>query len=224
MLGSKDPDQIVIGNVVITGKFNLKELNMDEIVWRLRGSYNPSMFAAVQLRSTRPSSTALCFKSGQIVCTGSASESAAYLSIMYFTRLIRITVHPDIRLTDMKIRLLVAKSHCGSPVRLNNLNRAYALHSMCEATGFPSLRLKIGTSKVKVLVFAMGAIVLTGGTTREQIKQVWAQALAIIKPYLTPTAAKYSDLRYDMEAEESEDEGLNNDDLHKLLKTCNLFQ
>lgn len=222
MLGSKDPDQIVIGNVVITGKFNLEDLNMDEIVWRLKGSYNPSMFAAVQLRCARPSSTALCFRSGQIVCTGSSCESAAYLSIVYFTRLIRTTVHPDIRLTDVKICLLVAKSHCGSPVRLHNLNRAYALHAQCDATGFPALRLQVGKSRVKVLVFALGATVLTGGTSREELRQVWAQARAIIKPYLTPNGGKYSDLRYDRSSDAS-DEELDGDDLQKVLKTCHMF-
>jgi TATA-box binding protein (TBP) (component of TFIID and TFIIIB) len=34
------------------------------------GEYNPSTFAAVQLRLSNPRTTALVFASGNVVCTG----------------------------------------------------------------------------------------------------------------------------------------------------------
>jgi transcription initiation factor TFIID TATA-box-binding protein len=60
---------VVIHNVVSTMSFQTK-LDLPLIAWTYNGEYNPSAFAAVQLRLPDPRTTALIFSSGKMVCTG----------------------------------------------------------------------------------------------------------------------------------------------------------
>ena len=60
---------VVIHNVVSTMSFQT-ELDLPLIAWTYNGEYNPSAFAAVQLRLPDPRTTALIFSSGKMVCTG----------------------------------------------------------------------------------------------------------------------------------------------------------
>ena len=57
-------DTVVIHNVVATANFGC-DLDLQRIAWRYHGEYNPSTFAAVQLRLPQPRTTALVFGSGK---------------------------------------------------------------------------------------------------------------------------------------------------------------
>jgi len=57
-------DSVVIHNVVATANFGC-DLDLQRIAWAYHGEYNPSAFAAVQLRLPHPRTTALVFGSGK---------------------------------------------------------------------------------------------------------------------------------------------------------------
>lgn len=64
-----DVGSVTIHNVVATVSFQT-QLDLPRIAWEYHGEYNPSAFAAVQLRLPDPRTTALIFSSGKMVCTG----------------------------------------------------------------------------------------------------------------------------------------------------------
>ena len=68
-------DGPVIHNVVSTISFQTP-LDLPLIAWTYHGEYNPSAFAAVQLRLPNPKTTALVFSSGKMVCTGCEREAS----------------------------------------------------------------------------------------------------------------------------------------------------
>jgi TATA-box binding protein (TBP) (component of TFIID and TFIIIB) len=56
------------------------------------GEFNPLSFAAAKFRLKTPSTTALMFASGKIVCTGAPSEDSAHEAIMKYFRMVHSVV------------------------------------------------------------------------------------------------------------------------------------
>lgn len=66
------------------------ELNLQKINFRTRNSeYNPSRFCGVVMRLREPRATALIFRSGKIVVTGTKQEASAHLATRKFARIIQ---------------------------------------------------------------------------------------------------------------------------------------
>lgn len=71
------------------------ELNLQQINFRTRNSeYNPSRFHGVVMRIREPRSTALIFKTGKLVQTGTRSEAEANLATRKFARILQKLGYP----------------------------------------------------------------------------------------------------------------------------------
>jgi transcription initiation factor TFIID TATA-box-binding protein len=80
-----------IKNCVATAFFGTP-LDLEEISWKKYGEFNPLSFAAAKFRLKTPSTTALMFASGKIVCTGAPSEDSAHEAIMKYFKMVHSVV------------------------------------------------------------------------------------------------------------------------------------
>jgi len=100
-----DGCEVRVSNLVATALFNVK-IDLEALAWHAHGDYAPASFAAVQIRITHPTATALVFSSGRLVSkrgcaapafvvhashavqvtTGASSEAAAFMSVYIFYR------------------------------------------------------------------------------------------------------------------------------------------
>jgi len=178
-----DPLEVRVSNVVATCLFN-HNIDLVRVAWHTSGDYSPASFAAVQIRITHPSATALVFSSGRMVTTGAGSESAALMSIYVFYRMLR-EVHPALVVREIAVQNIVSTGSLGKCVLLDQLALKYSLDAIFDASLFPGLRLQLKAPAVKILVFSKGRVVLTGARSRADIRRAWATAKVLCGPYLT---------------------------------------
>lgn len=188
---ARRPSPVVIKNCVATAFFGTR-LDLEEISWRKHGEFNPRSFAAAKLRLRSPSSTALVFASGKIVCTGAASESAAHVAAMTYYRMVN-EVNPNTVLLDIRIENIVGTGYVGHPL---DLRRAYdwlkefgCVKTMYSPELFPGMRFEVrhiatrvtpdvdpsdvADVETKVLAFQEGNVVVCGAKTREELRLTW---------------------------------------------------
>lgn len=188
---ARRPSPIVIKNCVATAFFGTR-LDLEEVSWRTHGEFNPKSFAAAKLRLRSPSSTALVFASGKIVCTGAASESAARVAVMTYYRMVSEVV-PRAVLLDIRIENIVGTGHVGHTLSLRPayewLKEYGCVKTMFSPELFPGMRFEVRTiaSRVapeidarevsgletKVLAFQEGNVVVCGAKTRDQLRITW---------------------------------------------------
>lgn len=176
---------VVVHNVVATANFGC-ELDLARIAWAYKGEYNPSTFAAVQLRLPKPRTTALVFGSGKVVCTGARNEFAALVALnTYFYMVWRL--HPDARMVSQCIQNIVSSGSLGSSVRIDEMAKemALSLAGHYEPEIFPGFRLTVKGPDLKALVFTAGKVVLTGGKNREDIARAWSILRVVVEKFLT---------------------------------------
>jgi len=74
--------EIVIQNIVASGNFNHKQLNLELIaLWLDHSMYEPEQFPGLIFRLEEPKNVLLLFQSGNIVCTGGRSEKQVYEAV-----------------------------------------------------------------------------------------------------------------------------------------------
>lgn len=187
------PQRLCLSNVVLTCTYDTN-LNLPKVAWSLSAEYNPTVFAAAQLRLRQPASTALMFASGRLVITGSRSESAALTAVYIYTRLLRQALQLPLRITSVQIQNLVASTDVGHYIKIDELSKKLMLSTIYDASLFPGLRLKIADPPMKALLFLRGKVVLTGAKQRADIVRAWAIVQSIMKPFLTDTPIHHIDI------------------------------
>lgn len=188
---ARRPSPVVIKNCVATAFFGTR-LDLDEISWRKHGEFNPRSFAAAKLRLRSPSSTALVFASGKIVCTGAVSESAAHVAAMTYFKMVN-EVNPRTVLLDVRIENIVGTGYVGHRL---DLRRSYewlkefgCVKTMYSPELFPGMRFEVrhiaarvtrdvdpsdvADVETKVLAFQEGNVVICGAKTREELRLTW---------------------------------------------------
>lgn len=175
-------NEVTVFNVVATANFGCA-VNLEVLAESAKGNLNPRTFAAVNLRLHSPRATALVFSSGRIVCTGTASEYAAFTALSVFLHMVQ-KVAPEAKLVTRTIQNLVSVGNLGSSVRLDDLSRSLLLCTTFDPEIFPGLRLKLRSPPAKVLIFAKGKCVITGCKTREDVARAWASVRMIAEPFL----------------------------------------
>lgn len=111
----------VIHNVVATASLGCK-LDLKQVALSARNAeYNPRRFAAVIMRIRDPKSTALIFKSGKLVVTGTKSEAEARHAARKFGRIIVKIGFTEARFTKFRVENLVATFKVPFPIYLEQL-------------------------------------------------------------------------------------------------------
>jgi len=145
-------------------------LDLEEISWHRYGEFNPLSFAAAKFRLKTPSTTALMFASGKIVCTGAPSEESAHQAIVKYFKMVHSVV-PTAACLDFCIENIVGTGFLGHAVLMETffdwLKSQGFVTAMFSPELFPGLRFVpkdiIRTlPPTKVLLFRGGNVVICG--------------------------------------------------------------
>jgi len=180
-LGASPP---IIHNVVATASLGV-DLDLKKIALTARNAeFNPRRFAAVILRIRDPKSTALVFKSGKLVVTGTKSQEEARNAARKFGRVITKVGYPEARFKGFKVENLVSTFTVPFPIHLEQLykNLPANVHSQYEPEVFPELIFKVPTGGT-VLVFVSGKCVMIGMKNQEDIDKAFLYVLPKLNNY-----------------------------------------
>jgi len=167
----------VIHNVVATASLGC-ELDLKQIAMTARNAeYNPRRFAAVIMRIREPKSTALVFKSGKLVVTGTKSQDEAKHAARKFGRVIMKVGYSSARFKEFRVENLVSTFNVPFPIHLERLYKSLpnTMHSQYEPEVFPGLICRVpgGT----LLIFVSGKCVMIGMKTEEDIFKAYKYIL-----------------------------------------------
>lgn len=130
--------------------------------------YNPEQFPGLVLRIKEPKTSALIFRSGKIVCTGSRTMEDVKESIQKIIKSlekinVKITIEPQINIQN-----IVASGTIGMDLNLNKL--AIKLENTeYEPEQFPGLVYKLDEAKATFLLFSNGKVVCTGTRSEKAV-------------------------------------------------------
>jgi len=182
----------VIHNVVATASLCC-ELELKKIAMAARNAeYNPRRFSAVIMRVRDPKSTALVFKSGRLVVTGTTSKEQALQAARKFGRIIKKVGYSDVVLKGFRVENIVSTFKVPFPIHLEQLykNLPTVTHSQYEPEVFPGLICRVpDTSESKkekkgtLLIFVSGKCVMIGMKTKKDIEDAYAYILPYLDRY-----------------------------------------
>ena len=132
----KKASPVIIKNCVATAFFG-QRIDLEEISWRLNAEFNPSTFAAAKLRLKKPSTTALLFASGKLVCTGAASEFSAHVAILKYYRMVN-SITRNIHCLDVCIENMVGTAYLGYNIDLKKVFESLNAQGKYSSTSPPA--------------------------------------------------------------------------------------
>lgn len=186
------PDKIpqpIISNVVSTFKSSNGErkLNLLRFSQVYGFEFQPSRFAACSIRirdvNSQARSTALAFTSGKFVITGCRSEQESLLcSRRYIYMLNRLGEKLSFR--GFVTQNIVSSVNINYPLQLHLMQRDNTCEMAWEQRKFPGLVWRDQQSKLVLLCFRSGRIVITGAKSRKQIDLQWPRLFKIIWDYI----------------------------------------
>lgn len=177
-----------ISNVVSTFKSGDKHKKLDLMRFsQVHGfEFQPSRFAACSIRirdkNCKGRSTALAFTSGKFVITGCRSERE---SLLFSRRYIHMLNRLGERLSfkDFVTQNIVSSVDLKIPLNLHVMQQSNTSEMAWENRKFPGLIWRDGKSKLVLLCFRSGRIILTGAKSRKQIDTEWERLYHIIMKF-----------------------------------------
>ena len=161
-------------NVVCTFNLGVPRVSLHELARQTPFvEYNPKKFAAATARIVDPRTTALCFASGNMVCTGAKTEALARLAARKYVYVLQKCGF-NVHFHNFRIQNLVASTDIGGLLMLDEMASAYGALCSYEPDMFPGLVLRITEPKVVYLCFRSGKIVITGARDRMMIESTFA--------------------------------------------------
>jgi transcription initiation factor TFIID TATA-box-binding protein len=156
------------------------QLELARIATRARNAeYNPSRFPAVVLRLAEPKASALIFRTGKLIITGTKNEDDTCFAARKVAKMLK-KLDFDTKFINFGIQNIVSTGDVGFPVRLEGIAQEHAPFCSYEPELFPGLIYRMQVPKVVILIFVSGKIVLTGAKARSQL----VQAAELIHPVL----------------------------------------
>ncbi len=132
--------------------------------------YNPDQFPGLVYRLQKPKVTALIFKSGKMVITGSKSVKELVVSVK---RILRTLMEHGIEIRgrpQIQIQNIVASANLHVYIDLEKA--AFILErSMYEPEQFPGLIYRMDKPRVVLLIFSSGKMVITGAKREEEVAE-----------------------------------------------------
>ncbi|MEB3787264.1 MAG: TATA-box-binding protein [Desulfurococcales archaeon] len=160
--------QVNIENIVATVILN-QPLDLNLIETRIPDvDYNPDQFPGLVYRLNEPKVTALIFKSGKMVVTGSKSVKQLVYAVK---KLLKTLIENGIQIRgkpQIQIQNIVASAN----LKVNiDLERAAEVleRSMYEPEQFPGLIYRMTKPRVVLLIFSSGKMVITGAKREDEV-------------------------------------------------------
>ncbi|EEF31961.1 TATA-box-binding protein [Ricinus communis] len=156
--------QNIASTVNLDCKLDLKRIALHS----LNSEYDPKRFSAVTMRIRHPQTTALIFASGRVVCTGAKTEEDSKLAMRKFARIVQKLGFPA-KFKDFKIQNIVASCDMKFPLRLEKfIYTKHAAFSRYEPDVFPGLIYRMKESRIIMLIFVSGKVVITGAKKTDE--------------------------------------------------------
>jgi transcription initiation factor TFIID TATA-box-binding protein len=183
------PPDVIMQNVVCTFNLGVGAISLRDLANKTPFvEYNPKKFAAATARIVYPRTTALCFASGNMVCTGAKNEDLARLAARKYVHVLQQCGF-KVYFHDFKIQNLVASTDVGGLLKLDEMATAYGTCAGYEPDMFPGLVLRLTDPKVVYLCFRSGKVVITGARNRQMILDSFARVHAeIMVPFIDHTS------------------------------------
>lgn len=154
----------IVATVTLEQTLDLHEI--ERVVPRVE--YNPDQFPGLVFRLDRPKVTALIFKSGKMVVTGSKNTQELIRAVK---KIIKTLYEHGIKITGrpkIQIQNIVASANLGVEVNLEEA--AYKLeNNMYEPEQFPGLIHRMSDPHVVLLIFSSGKMVITGAKREQEV-------------------------------------------------------
>lgn len=178
-----------ISNVVSTFKSSdgTRKLNLLRFSQVYGFEFQPSRFAACSIRirdvNSQARSTALAFTSGKFVITGCRSEEESLTcSRRYIYMLNRLGEKLSFR--QFVTQNIVSAVNIGYPLQLHLMQKDNTCEMAWEQRKFPGLVWRDQKSKLVLLCFRSGRIVITGAKSKSQIDSQWPRLFKIVWDYI----------------------------------------
>jgi len=162
----------IISNVVSTFSLGMK-LDLKKIAEEQQFvEFNPANFAAATLRVKEPRTTALAFQSGNMVCTGAATEHHSRLAARKYVRILQ-KIGLRVSFNNFKIQNIVAAAATGFTIKLHDIAADFGPYTSYEAELFPGLIFRSIEPKLVFLIFRSGKVVITGAKHKSEITSTY---------------------------------------------------
>ncbi|CAD2108146.1 TATA-box binding protein, putative [Plasmodium vinckei] len=148
--------------------------------------YNPSKINTLIIRINHPKCTALIFKSGRIMLTGTKSKTDSINGCKKIGKIIKLVTNQNIRLKNFKIENIIASANCNIPVRLEMLAHDHKDYCNYEPELFAGLVYRYKpTSNLKsvILIFVSGKIIITGCKSIQKLNTVFQDIYNVLVQY-----------------------------------------
>ena len=180
----------IIHNVVATIQIQCKYININQLHRLIPySSYDRRKFAAITIRLQNPLCTCLLFTSGKLVVTGANSWDEALLT-GYCIRdiLLQYFPHSTFDIKEFDIQNIVAhvelSLHENQQLNLPDFYIEHSSESTYQPKMFPGLIFRSRQTKVVLLCFTSGKIVITGAASESEIRESWNLLQPIISKYI----------------------------------------
>lgn len=166
-----DLPRIEIQNIVASVDLNT-ELDLSELqTFFDEAEYNPDSFPALIVKLREPKVSFLVFRNGKINCTGAKSAEMAEEGVTKLTGLLRskgidVETNPSVVVTNVVATVDLGVTLNLDEIAMNVENVEY------EPEQFPGLVYKPHGSRISVLVFATGKLVIAGMKHASDAKEV----------------------------------------------------
>ncbi|XP_044193858.1 TATA-box-binding protein-like [Thunnus albacares] len=167
-----------IQNIVSTAKLGC-QLDLNVIARKaLNVKYDPKTYKALTMRIRKPLTTAIIYKSGNIVCLGAKSEEESRIAARRYARIVQKLGFP-VRFLDFRIQTMVASCKI-FPINFEQLVLAHHQQCSYEPELFPGLFYRVMPG-ISVTIFANGKLSVNGAKKPADIYE----AFDIVYPILS---------------------------------------
>lgn len=171
---------VTFGTLKDRNQYDLQYLadNVDEC------RYDQESFSAVIHTIPEPKSTALIFKSGKIVVTGTKSEKDAKIASRKHSKMLQ-NIFPlmEIYFDNYTIQNLVGSGDITFPVSLENFARLNSEESSYDPENFSGLTFRSKAMQVTFLIFVSGNLVITGAKSEKHLRESFNTILPILERF-----------------------------------------
>lgn len=155
--------------------------------------YDKRKFAAITIKLSNPTCTALLFTSGKVVITGNKTLHESITAALFLSKTLRAILDGQhFSMSNCNIQNIVARAdlHLEPDFRLDldAIHKKYEIYSSYTKCVFPGLILRLPKLPVVLLCFESGKVVVTGGKKPKDIMTGWKQAYNKLKSYVTRRA------------------------------------
>ncbi len=135
--------------------------------------FNKERFPGVVYDMHDPKATALVFSSGRVVLTGFLRHDAIPVAVNKLIKTFTDAGIACIETPDIRVKNIVCTYNLGSECNLVRVLTALMDHEHVEyePETFPGLVCRIADPKLVFLLFSSGKMVITGGTTMEDVRR-----------------------------------------------------